>query len=156
MTSYVSWNGATEVKSWKFYTSNFRQGPWLWTGTVPKDGFETAVDMSHDIRDALMPFTRYVSVEALDDDGSVLGSAIVETFVPSVRNAPHCSEDGCEPAGFSYTRANSCAVRCGRNFIPAIFSAVLLFLSLEFLISISQHLLILAVDKRVYRAYFAV
>lgn len=62
---YVSWNGATEVKRWKFY--NGRDGITEEIGTAEKKGFETTFMASGAYRT--------VVVEALDAEGSVLGTS---------------------------------------------------------------------------------
>ncbi|KAK5110414.1 hypothetical protein LTR85_001024 [Meristemomyces frigidus] len=38
---YMSWNGATEVSSWRVYTSNTEIGPFSLIRETPKNGFET-------------------------------------------------------------------------------------------------------------------
>lgn len=38
---YMSWNGATEVSSWRVYTSSSEIGPFSLVGETPKNGFET-------------------------------------------------------------------------------------------------------------------
>lgn len=91
-TLYVSWNGATEVKSWRFYGSssgdkqNSRE--WEQLGEVPKNGFETVY--SH-------AFTyRSTYAEALDKNGQVLGtSAVVRTYVPNQKLRQYCDDLAC-------------------------------------------------------------
>src|SRR5918994_3003576 len=67
---YVSWNGATEVTSWEVRSG---PGPGLMEplGSVPRDGFETAM---------LVQVTgSYLAVRAKDHTGEILGtSASVE------------------------------------------------------------------------------
>lgn len=75
---YVSWNGATEVDTWKFYSSTVisKTSPLTPIGTARKTGFETewTADKFHPL----------VLVEALDKDGNSLGrSARRPAFVPS-------------------------------------------------------------------------
>ncbi|OCK85415.1 hypothetical protein K432DRAFT_421785 [Lepidopterella palustris CBS 459.81] len=41
IVAYVSWNGATEVKSWRFWGSTSNAGPFSNMGMVNKAGFET-------------------------------------------------------------------------------------------------------------------
>lgn len=72
---YVSWNGATEVSSWRFYGSadNSSFSP---LGTVPKSGFETTF-----ISDE---YAAYAYVEALDLEGVLLGKSLIhKTVLPS-------------------------------------------------------------------------
>jgi hypothetical protein len=67
-TAYVSWNGATEVADWRFLAGTDADDATVVT-TVARDGFETSVDV---------PDQPYVAVQALDDDGTVLGTAQVD------------------------------------------------------------------------------
>lgn len=63
---FASWNGATELESWRVYVGddpdNLRP-----VRDVPKDGFETKMDISGD--------HSHVAVEALDANGSVIGKS---------------------------------------------------------------------------------
>jgi Arylsulfotransferase (ASST) len=60
---YASWNGATEVASWQLRSGRSRNG--LAAGaTVPRRGFETALELPTD--------ARYAAVVALDADGTAL------------------------------------------------------------------------------------
>ncbi|KAJ9627262.1 hypothetical protein H2203_003724 [Taxawa tesnikishii (nom. ined.)] len=72
---FVSWNGATEVKSWALLAGNesagaLNNGTALWKN-VTKDGFETGVDVAGQ--------ARYVRAVALDNEGKVLGASDVTT-----------------------------------------------------------------------------
>jgi hypothetical protein len=72
---YVSWNGATEVKSWKFYARASSSGPDIEIGTTSKNGFETSY--------TARGYMDRVSVKALDADSNILGtSEIVRTEPP--------------------------------------------------------------------------
>lgn len=62
---YASWNGATDVESWRFYGSPSEDGPFEEMAFVVKDGFE--------IRAMAPVFADHAYVEALHEDGSVLG-----------------------------------------------------------------------------------
>jgi hypothetical protein len=66
VTLYASWNGATEVESWEVL-SGPRPGELESLGSVPRDGFETAmlVQTSHP----------YVAVRAKERSGQVLGTS---------------------------------------------------------------------------------
>lgn len=89
MVLYVSWNGATEVDSWRFYTSNSPNGPWKFLGSEQKTGFETI----HRAR----RYRRWAYAEALDVNGRVLkDSVIARTFIPSESLRAHCGEDFCD------------------------------------------------------------
>lgn len=88
---WVSWNGATEVKSWNFYTSNSSSGDFELVGSANKTGFETEFH--------LPTFAAWSFAEALDADGRALDRSMVsKTFVPSDTLRPHCSETGCRYA----------------------------------------------------------
>ena len=66
-TVYASWNGATQVASWRVLTGSDATGARP-VATVRRTGFETAIPVKH-------PGT-YVQVQALDASGAVLGSAV--------------------------------------------------------------------------------
>jgi hypothetical protein len=72
-TVYMSWNGATEVKSWAVIGGNTIQSMDTTLTTVQKVGFETVTSVRY------MPF---IMVHALDQAGKVLGSsAAVNTSI---------------------------------------------------------------------------
>ena len=88
MMLYISWNGATEVKSWRFYGGNSKRGPWDELGQVPKSGFESFY--RHPVA-----YT-YNYAEALDKDGQVLGTTAVEkTFIPNEQMKEFCDDTAC-------------------------------------------------------------
>ncbi|KAF2864266.1 hypothetical protein K470DRAFT_199661, partial [Piedraia hortae CBS 480.64] len=88
MAGWVSWNGATEVASWRFYRADTANGPWKLTSEHPKNGFETEVQWE----DAA-PWTYVV---ALDREGKILeSSAAVRTYVPSEAMRDSCDDRGC-------------------------------------------------------------
>lgn len=72
LTYYVSWNGATEVDSWVFY-SGHDEAEMEKLATVKKLGFETAWTTS-----TIRPFSY---VEGVDKDGEVLGRSNVTSTV---------------------------------------------------------------------------
>lgn len=75
---YASWNGATEVASWRFRTGNGTTGPSSHVGTVPKSGFETSATFAGE------GFALFAVAQALDAWGGVLGeSEAVRAFVPA-------------------------------------------------------------------------
>lgn len=85
---YASWNGATEVKHWKFYGSEDKDGPWEELTKVEKTGFETIYQ--HD--DAYA----FGYAEALDEDELVLGTSEVQrTFVPNENLKEYCDDSAC-------------------------------------------------------------
>jgi hypothetical protein len=68
---YVSWNGATEVKSWRFYGTEDSSGrsPVL-LGTATKTGFETVHVVAGHVR--------WIFTEGVGADGEVLGRSIIQ------------------------------------------------------------------------------
>ena len=91
MAFYVSWNGATDVRGWNFYTSDKREGPYEFVGSSKKNGFETEVHV---------PGARNWSyAEALDkNDRPMRASVVARTFRPSEQLKPFCSDRGCDYA----------------------------------------------------------
>jgi hypothetical protein len=99
MVIYISWNGATEVKSWRILAATSHEATtsvpqtwpeppipappttdqaadWTELSMVPKNGFETFYKHPQAYR--------YIYIQALDKDDNVLGtSAVQETFVPN-------------------------------------------------------------------------
>lgn len=85
---YVSWNGATEVRGWRFWGGSSLVGPWEEVALVGKEGFETRVRARF--------FAMYAFVEALDAGGVVLGrSKVVRSLVPRPIFSRGCSEFCC-------------------------------------------------------------
>lgn len=85
---YVSWNGATEVRSYRVFGAGKRDGQYVQVAFGPKDGFETRLRADR--------FMGYTFVEALSHDGLVLGrSNVVRTYVPPPVEARGCSEWKC-------------------------------------------------------------
>jgi outer membrane protein assembly factor BamB len=64
-TAFVSWNGATEVASWRFLAGRDAAHA-VEVATTPRTGFETS---------APVPDRPYIAVEALDTGGRVLATA---------------------------------------------------------------------------------
>lgn len=88
---YASWNGATEIASWEFWTSDGARGPWTRTATQERQGFETSAQSPEHMS--------YAYAEALDRAGNVLGrSAVKKTFVPSEGLLASCTDTSCENA----------------------------------------------------------
>jgi hypothetical protein len=69
ITAYVSWNGATEVQTWRFWGSINNQSGFETLGEVQKNGFETSWTNS-----TYIPF---VFAEALASDGTSLGNSSI-------------------------------------------------------------------------------
>ncbi|KAI9370483.1 ASST-domain-containing protein [Aspergillus egyptiacus] len=73
---HVSWNGATDIASWKFYARSAENGVPVPVGETKKTDFETMYIANG--------YLDWVSVEALDKDGIVLGKSDVHrTQTPS-------------------------------------------------------------------------
>lgn len=76
-TFYVSFNGATEVASWRFLGGSNKTDAGTVLGTADKQGFETTF--------VAESFVAWGSVEALDAAGTILAtSPVSKTYVPSV------------------------------------------------------------------------
>ncbi|KAF2658149.1 hypothetical protein K491DRAFT_690496 [Lophiostoma macrostomum CBS 122681] len=90
LVSYVSWNGATEVHHWLFYTADSATGPFQLAGSKNRTGFETEFD---DPRVKQWSFA-----EAVDKSGrSLKRSSVVKTFVPSNSIVSECGLRNCGP-----------------------------------------------------------
>ena len=68
--AYVSWNGATEVVSWNFYTSTGPSAEFSLLGNASRQGFETTF--------VSIGYRPWVLVEAVDINGRSLGNSSVE------------------------------------------------------------------------------
>lgn len=88
MVFYVSWNGATEVERWNFYSGDSASGPFHQVGSVKKEGFETVM--------RYLNVTAWAFAEAIDKDGNALErSVIAKTFVPSPTLRDYCDDWAC-------------------------------------------------------------
>lgn len=90
---YMSWNGATEVRSWRIYGRGGCDGNWTLIDEVPKTGFETNFTAPG--------FQEYGMVEAVAGDGTGLRNSTnrgIKPFVPSPSLSESCTGDGCEVA----------------------------------------------------------
>lgn len=106
---YVSWNGATRVKQWKFYGAMNMTGPWTLLDKVNKTGFETEYTNAS--------FYLWSKVEGLDHEGNVLGKSETKyTFVPSAELREFCADSTCLDApGYGFPGEEA-----ARPFIPPI------------------------------------
>ncbi|GME51744.1 putative Arylsulfotransferase protein [Neofusicoccum parvum] len=87
---YVSWNGATTVGSWNFYSGKTATGPWALVGAANKTGFETRFHSEN--------FTQWSYAEAIGSSGTLLRrSAITTTFIPSEPLRAFCDDFACGP-----------------------------------------------------------
>lgn len=78
---FVSWNGATGVFAWRL--SFMVEDQWQVHRKELKQGFETEIDLPHDNGKTL----RYVVVEAMDENGKVLGKTeIVDMWQKGLRS----------------------------------------------------------------------
>lgn len=88
---YVSWNGATRVKKWRFYGAREQEGPFRELAVVDKDGFETLYTDPD--------YHPWAYVEALDASGKVLARSTTKyTFVPSPELSSWCGDTSCDNA----------------------------------------------------------
>jgi Arylsulfotransferase (ASST) len=67
VTTYASWNGSTEVASWRVMGGSTRDQLRPLAAGAPVSGFETTVDVPSE--------PRYFAVQALDSNGKVLGTS---------------------------------------------------------------------------------
>ncbi|MCJ1314466.1 hypothetical protein MMC25_008148 [Agyrium rufum] len=90
---YVSWNGATEVDSWTFYSGPSADNLTA-VGNVKKVGFESVSTASS--------FYAYTVAEAVAANGTgIRNSTLTSTFVPGSDLAAKCSEIQCPLVGGS-------------------------------------------------------
>lgn len=94
---WVSWNGATEVRTWRFYGSDAVDGQFSLLGNASWAGFETAFTAPG--------YQAWVVAEALDGTGNSLRkSSALRTLVPSAALAMVCDDTSC-PAATMYSAA---------------------------------------------------
>jgi fibronectin type 3 domain-containing protein len=74
---YVSWNGDTETKTWRFYAVTGKYGAKSFLGEVKRTSFETSLSIP---KKSLL----HVVAEAVDAKGSVLRSTGVVQSEPEV------------------------------------------------------------------------
>lgn len=119
--AYASWNGATEVVGWRFYTSDDAVGPWKRARPVasgggvhvsdlwPRTGFETTALL----RGAGARIPRFAYAEAVGAGGQALGRTLpAMAFVPSGALAQVCGEASCPARTTAYRSADSLAWQC--------------------------------------------
>ncbi|MCJ1393156.1 hypothetical protein MMC18_006028 [Xylographa bjoerkii] len=110
---YASWNGATEVVSWKYFTSSSENGTFALAATAVNNGtFETFTTAS---------FNLYAYAIAYDDLGNMLGQTpTVSVFVPDAALAPSCNPLSC-PVGTNYGAASKAT--CAAPPAPTVISS---------------------------------
>jgi type IV pilus biogenesis protein CpaD/CtpE len=87
-TAYASWNGATQVVSWKLLASLGASRQMVAVATVPRSGFETAIPVPSGyvsyqaqalkggkVVQSSAPVIESYEVQALDASGRVIGSS---------------------------------------------------------------------------------
>ncbi len=96
---YVSWNGATEVGSWNFFSATSPLGPFSSIGNTIRDNFESMMTYSS--------YAAFVIAEAVDVNGAPLAnSSVTPTFVPGDSLAISCNMTGC-PTVMTYGGAQN-------------------------------------------------
>ncbi len=70
-SAYASWNGATEVAEWKLLTGSKRSAVNEEIGSAKAKGFETRI--------TIKGAKRFVAMQAVDEDGKVLGLSRLRT-----------------------------------------------------------------------------
>jgi hypothetical protein len=65
--AYVSWNGATDVQWWDFYSANATNGTWHHAAAANRTGFETTVDLGG------VRLGTYLRAKAVNGSGDALG-----------------------------------------------------------------------------------
>jgi len=141
--AYVSWNGATEVKAWRFHVSeSTSHGPWKTLATVPKSGFETFVNFT-----ALTAFQAssngrleritaypYMYATALDSAGYTLAhTAVTHAFIPNATiSKKKCNETACHDLKwFEYDASWSIGHTVQRNHSAGIWALLLFIAAIE-------------------------
>jgi hypothetical protein len=99
---FASWNGATEVKLWKFFTSSSVNG----TFTLAATGFHNGTFETF----AIGPFNLHSYAIAYDGLGHMLGQTPrITTWVPNSALAPKCNTISCPPGtSYSASEASTC------------------------------------------------
>ena len=132
LIAYVSWNGDTRVRQWRFHvSSSTAHGPWIPAGTFDRDGFETRAALRLDALSAIAPFAPWVSVEGLDANGEVLGDSVAETWVPGGQASEWCGIDGCSQPRFAYPAQMSRGRTCQGSLVPSFIALFFVILGVE-------------------------
>ncbi|MCJ1307949.1 hypothetical protein MMC25_001598 [Agyrium rufum] len=98
-TYYASWNGATEIANWKWFTSNTQTGTFAMAAQVqPNGAFESKTQG---------PFNLYAYAIAYDKQSNVLGrTPTVKTWIPNAKLALTCNVVSCPP-GTNYKQPSA-------------------------------------------------
>jgi Arylsulfotransferase (ASST) len=105
---YMSWSGATEVRSWKIYSGISKTGPWSAVDTVTKKGFETTFTVPK--------YHEWSLIEAIDGQGNGIRNTTraARTFVPGPELAIVCDALSC-PVAQGYSAGSGGGSGVGRN-----------------------------------------
>lgn len=121
LTSYVSWNGATEVATWEFFGSDEKEVEYESLGKITKTGFETSFVAHH--------AWKYTWVQARDGEGNVLGeSETMETeHLASISIGAHDGRQTLSPAPIGeLTQQPSIKLMFGLSAAVAIFFVIVI------------------------------
>ena len=117
--SYVSWNGATEVKTWRFYGSQDNSTAYQLLGEAKKTGFETVFTTD--------AYSMWNYVEAVGADGAVLGrSKAAQAILDSAQPAQPA-----QPAQHSGPGSNNTSL-FGPDLVITTLAAMVLLLGSTF------------------------
>ncbi|TIB99773.1 hypothetical protein E3Q18_01398 [Wallemia mellicola] len=83
-----SWNGDTEVASWRYYGATKKGGPLKQLGEVERNGFEARLELNHVKHDY-----KEVKAEGLDKDGKVIIETSREKVVDNAPLPPDYRQD---------------------------------------------------------------
>jgi len=123
---YVSWNGATEVTSWRLYESDILGQDLRLLNETSRRGFET--DITHD------GMAEFVTVEALDAQKQAIGRSEVVQTLPPVENA--VDHRGTIPSGLSGVNWTRQAIDMAQSplsaFMAGFVACVVIFLMARF------------------------
>ncbi|KAJ9658263.1 hypothetical protein H2198_003836 [Neophaeococcomyces mojaviensis] len=87
---YMSWNGATEVRSWRVYGRSGCTDQWRLINEVPKSDFETTY--------TVLGYQEFGMVEAVAENGTGIRNSTnrgIKAFVPSSSLTNNCTVNGC-------------------------------------------------------------
>ena len=104
---YSSWNGATEIAKWNYYTGPNQGGSFTLVASTLVNGIFEATTMG--------PFNLYAYADAYDAGGNMLGKTpVVKVFVPGAELAASCGPLQC-PTGTNYTTATQANCKPSSN-----------------------------------------
>jgi len=125
--SYVSWNGATEVKTWRFHGSQNESTGYRLLGETKKTGFETVFTTDG--------YSMWNYVEAVGADGAVLGRSKVGQ---AVLNSAQHSGPGFSP-NLPGESGSSVLKAAGAKLVIASLVGVVLLLASAFAVGWFVH-----------------